>query len=113
MKVFLRFFVVACLCLLTWQQAELHREWEPVSVALGFAGVMAAYLSARERRFGYSLGLFLGLGYALEICLRAQDLTAASPFLAWAIGLAFSAALLLWLARPLKEVEPLERHSQF
>lgn len=113
MKVFLRFFAVSCICLLTWHQATLHREWEPVSVALGFAGIMAAYLSARGRRFGYSLGLVLGMGYALEICLRITDITAASPFLAWAIGLTLSAALSLWLERPAKAQEALERHAQF
>lgn len=113
MKVFLRFFAVSCVCLLTWHQATLHREWEPVSVALGFAGVLAAYLCARARRFGFSLGLVLGVGYSVEICLRATDITAASPFLAWAIGLALSAALSLWLERPAKAEEALERHSPF
>lgn len=113
MKVFLRFFAVSCLCLLTWHQATLHREWEPVIVALGFAGVMAAYLTARARRFGYSLGLVLGIGYSVEIWLRAPDKTAASPFLAWAVGLTLSAALSLWLERPAKVEEALERHPQF
>ncbi len=113
MKVFLRFFAVSCLCLLTWQQATLHSEWEPVSVALGFAGVLAAYLSARGRRLGYSLELVLGVGYTVEICVRAHDLTAASPFLAWAFGLALSAALSLWLEQPVKSEDALERHSQF
>lgn len=113
MKVFLRFFAVSCLCLLTWHQATLHSEWEPVSVALGFAGIMAAYLCAGARRFGFSLGLVLGIGYAVEIWLRAPDITAASPFLAWAFGLMLSAALSLWLERPMKVEEALERHAQF
>lgn len=82
-------------------------------MALGFAGIMAAYLSARGRRFGYSLGLVLGIGYAVEICVRTADITAASPFLAWAVGLTLSAALSLWLERPVKVQDALERHAQF
>jgi hypothetical protein len=112
-KLFLRFFAVSCVCLLTWHQATLHSEWEPVSVALGFAGVLAAYLCARGRRFGYSLGLVLGIGYAVEICLRSPNLTASSPFLAWALGLTLTAALSLWLQRPARVEEGLERHAQF
>ena len=50
MKTFLQFLAVACICLLTWQQAALHRDWEPLSASLVFAGVMAAYLTARGRR---------------------------------------------------------------
>ena len=114
MKTFLQFLAVACICLLTWQQAALHRDWEPLSASLVFAGVMAAYLTARGRRLGYSVGLLLGMGYLAEVFLRVGDLAAASPLIAWALTLGACSAFLLWSSR--RQYEPdssYERHSHF
>lgn len=101
MKTFLQFLAVACICLLTWQQATLHHDWEPVSAALVFAGIMAAYLTSRGRRLGYTIGLLLGAGYTVEVFVLVQDLGACSAFL-------------LWTSRRKSQVEsPYERHAQF
>lgn len=114
MKTFLQFLSVACICLLTWQQATLHHEWEPVSAALVFAGIMAAYLTSRGRRLGYGIGLLLGVGYTVEVFVLVQDLGAASPLIAWGLTLAACAASLLWTSRQKLQAEsPYERHAQF
>ena len=114
MKTFLQFLAVACICLLTWQQSALHRDWEPVSAVLVFAGIMAAYLTARARRLGYSVGLFLSAGYLAEVFLRVNDLGAVSPMIAWALTLGACSIVLLWTARPASQSEsPYERHAQF
>jgi len=113
-KTFLQFLAVACICLLTWQQATLHREWEPVNAALVFAGIMAAYLTDRGRRLGYCVGLFLGVGYTVEVFVLVQDLGAVSPLIAWGLTLGACSAFLLWTARRKLQVEsPYERHAQF
>ena len=113
MKTFLQFLAVACISLLTWQQASLHRDWEPVSAALVFAGVMAAYLTARGRRFGYSVGLFLSAACLAEVFLRVNDLGAVSPLIAWALILGACSILLIWTARPASQADsPYERHPQ-
>ena len=114
MKTFLQFLAVACICLLTWQQAALHRDWEPVSAALVFAGITAAYLTARGRRLGYCTGLILGGGYTIEVFVLVQDLGAASPLIAWGLTLGGCSASLLWTSRSKTEAEsPYERHAQF
>lgn len=114
MKTFLHFLAVACICLLTWQQATLHRDWEPVMAALVFAGVLAAYLTARGRRLGYAVGLLLSVGYLAEIFLRVSDLAAASPLIAWAFTLGACSVVLLWTSRSASGADsPYERHPQF
>ncbi|MDA0205495.1 MAG: hypothetical protein O3A53_12910 [Acidobacteria bacterium] len=114
MKTFLQFLAVACICLLTWHQATLHRDWAPVSTALVFAGILAAYLTARGRRLGYSVGLFLSAGYLAEVFVRVNDLGAASPLIAWALTLGACSMVLLWTARRSSQADsPYERHAQF
>jgi hypothetical protein len=113
-KTFLEFLAVALLCLLTWHQAALHQEWQPVNVTLAFAGGLAAYLTVRSRRLGYSLGLLLSLGYGAEVFVRVNDLGAASPLIAWAAALCASCAALLWMSRPPPTGDSqYERHAQF
>ena len=111
MKTFLQFLAVACICLLSWQQAALHRDWEPVSAALVFAGVTGSYLTARGRRLGHSVGLFLSAGYLAEVFLRVNDLGAASPLIAWALTLGGCSVVLLWMSRGASPADsPYERH---
>jgi hypothetical protein len=113
-KTFSQFLAVACICLLTWQQVALHRDWEPVSAALVFAGILAAYLTVRGRRLGYCLGLLLGVGYTVEVFVLVQDLGAASPLIVWGLTLGGCSASLLWSSRRKPEVDSLyERHAQF
>ncbi len=114
MKTFLQFLAVACIGLLTWQQARLHYDWEPVSAALVFAGILSAYLTARGRRLGYCVGLILGLGYTLEVIVRVPDLEAASPLIAWGLTLGGCSVSLLWGTRRKPQADsPYERHAQF
>ena len=114
MKTFLQFLAVSCIFLLTWKQSTLHRDWEPVAASLVFAGVMAAYLTARGRRLGYSVGLLLSVGYLAEVFLRVSDLGAASPLIAWALTLGACSVALLWTSRPASGADShYERHAQF
>lgn len=114
MKIFLQFLAVACICLLSWQQATLHSEWLPVSLFLVFAGIMAAYMTVRSKPTGYWLAVLLGIGYTAEVFVRVQDLGAASPLVAWATCLTASAASLLWSSRPRSNHESdYERHAQY
>ena len=114
MKTFLQFLAVACIGLLTWQQATLHSDWEPVSAALVFTGILAAYLTARGRRLGYYVGLILGVGYTVEVFVRVPELSAASPLIAWGLTLGACTAFLLWISRrKSNDDSPYERHAQF
>jgi hypothetical protein len=113
-KTFLQVLAVACICLLTWQQATLHNDWEHVRAALVFAGILSAYLTARGRRLGYCVGLILGVGYTVEVFVLVPDLGAASPLIAWGLTLGACTAFLLWTSRPKPQAEsPYERHAQF
>lgn len=114
MKTFLQFLAVACIGLLTWQQATLHYDWEPVSAALVFAGILASYLTARGRRLGYCVGLILGAGYTVEVIVRVPNLVVASPLIAWGLTLGACTTFLLWTSRGKPRTDsPYERHAQF
>jgi hypothetical protein len=113
-KTFLRFLAVACICLLSWQQAALHRDWEPVSAALVFAGILSAYLTVSSKRRGYWFGQVLGLFYTAEFLIRIGDWKAGAPLIAWAVSLAVSSSILLWLTKAPRPAESnYERHASY